>query len=75
MCVFVYLAQFACLEWSPCEERLLYVAEKKRAGPSASDSGSLGVLEEEVCRLAHILLSNCHNYVQLDDNLLLLIKS
>lgn len=44
------LAQFACLVWSPCEEKLLYVAEKRRAGPSANDSGSLGVLEEDVSR-------------------------
>ncbi|XP_058246617.1 S9 family peptidase [Hemibagrus wyckioides] len=40
-------AQFACLAWSPCEERVLYIAEKKTAGPSASNSGSLTVLEEE----------------------------
>ncbi|XP_060788178.1 S9 family peptidase isoform X2 [Neoarius graeffei] len=41
------MKMFACLVWSPCEEKLLYVAEKKRAGPSANDSGSLGVLEED----------------------------
>ncbi|KAI5610310.1 acylamino-acid-releasing enzyme, partial [Silurus asotus] len=40
-------AQFASLVWSPCEEHLLYIAEKKRAGLSEKDSGSLGVLEEE----------------------------
>ncbi|KAI4874556.1 hypothetical protein NFI96_029031 [Prochilodus magdalenae] len=45
-------AQFACLAWSPCEEKLLYVAEKKRVGPSAqasssSESRGLVVLEEE----------------------------
>ncbi|XP_072537680.1 acylamino-acid-releasing enzyme isoform X2 [Salminus brasiliensis] len=45
---------FACLAWSPCEEKLLYVAEKKRVGSlaqasftSASESGHLVVLEEE----------------------------
>ncbi|XP_026884925.2 S9 family peptidase isoform X3 [Electrophorus electricus] len=45
-------AQFACLAWSPCEERLLYVAEKKRlrssAQPSsASDDADSMVFEEE----------------------------
>ncbi|KAG9270893.1 acylamino-acid-releasing enzyme isoform X1 [Astyanax mexicanus] len=47
-------AQFACLAWSPCEEKLLYVAEKKRVGSSekaspssANQSGELIVLEEE----------------------------
>ncbi|XP_053481385.1 S9 family peptidase isoform X1 [Ictalurus furcatus] len=45
--VFVYLAHFACLVWSPCEGRLLYIAEKRREGSSANDSGSLSVLEEE----------------------------
>lgn len=49
--VFVYLAHFACLVWSPCEGRLLYIAEKRREGSSANDSGSLSVLEEEVSRL------------------------
>ncbi|XP_076845765.1 acylamino-acid-releasing enzyme isoform X2 [Brachyhypopomus gauderio] len=44
--------QFACLAWSPCEDRLLYVAEKKRPGPSAqptssSDDAGLMVFEEE----------------------------
>uniref|UniRef100_A0AAR2IPU7 acylaminoacyl-peptidase n=1 Tax=Pygocentrus nattereri TaxID=42514 RepID=A0AAR2IPU7_PYGNA len=48
-------AQFACLAWSPCEDKLLYVAEKKRVGPlaqasflSANESRGLVVLEEEV---------------------------
>ncbi|KAK1801146.1 hypothetical protein P4O66_022848 [Electrophorus voltai] len=45
-------AQFACLAWSPCEEKLLYVAEKKRlrssAQPSsASDDADSMVFEEE----------------------------
>uniref|UniRef100_A0A3B4E8A5 acylaminoacyl-peptidase n=1 Tax=Pygocentrus nattereri TaxID=42514 RepID=A0A3B4E8A5_PYGNA len=47
-------AQFACLAWSPCEDKLLYVAEKKRVGPlaqasflSANESRGLVVLEEE----------------------------
>lgn len=50
--MFVCSAQFACLVWSPSEERLLYIAEKKRAGPSANDgSGSSAVLEEEVSKI------------------------
>uniref|UniRef100_A0AAR2JHA0 acylaminoacyl-peptidase n=1 Tax=Pygocentrus nattereri TaxID=42514 RepID=A0AAR2JHA0_PYGNA len=50
----VCAAQFACLAWSPCEDKLLYVAEKKRVGPlaqasflSANESRGLVVLEEE----------------------------
>ncbi|XP_030640823.1 acylamino-acid-releasing enzyme [Chanos chanos] len=30
-------AQFACLDWSPCEQKLLYVAERKR--PKVEPSG------------------------------------
>ncbi len=51
----VSLAQFACLPWSPCEKKLLYVAEKKRVEPSAHSSvatanedGGLVLLEEQV---------------------------
>ncbi|XP_039534603.1 S9 family peptidase isoform X1 [Pimephales promelas] len=47
-------AQFACLAWSPCEKKLLYVAEKKRLEPSAqsssasvSEDGGLVLLEEQ----------------------------
>ncbi|XP_067251159.1 S9 family peptidase isoform X2 [Chanodichthys erythropterus] len=47
-------AQFACLAWSPCEKKLLYVAEKKRVEPSAqssivsaSEDGGLVLLEEQ----------------------------
>ncbi|XP_042585740.1 S9 family peptidase isoform X2 [Cyprinus carpio] len=47
-------AQFACLAWSPCEKKLLYVAEKKRVEPSAHSSvasanedGGLVLLEEQ----------------------------
>ncbi|XP_026126571.1 acylamino-acid-releasing enzyme [Carassius auratus] len=47
-------AQFACLVWSPCEKKLLYVAEKKRVEPSAHSSvasanedGGLVLLEEQ----------------------------
>lgn len=49
------LAQFACLAWSPCEKKLLYVAEKKRVESStqssfvsASEDGGLVLLEEQV---------------------------
>ncbi|ROL49160.1 Acylamino-acid-releasing enzyme [Anabarilius grahami] len=45
---------FACLAWSPCEKKLLYVAEKKRVEPSAqssivsaSEDGGLVLLEEQ----------------------------
>uniref|UniRef100_A0A8C0YEL0 acylaminoacyl-peptidase n=1 Tax=Cyprinus carpio carpio TaxID=630221 RepID=A0A8C0YEL0_CYPCA len=44
-------AQFSCLAWSPCEKKLLYVAEKKRVEPSAHSSanedGGLVLLEEQ----------------------------
>lgn len=43
----ICVAHFACLAWSSCEEKLLYVAEKKSTEPSAqgssaSDSAALG---------------------------------
>ncbi|XP_051526045.1 acylamino-acid-releasing enzyme-like isoform X2 [Myxocyprinus asiaticus] len=47
-------AQFACLAWSPCEKKLLYVAEKKRVEPSglsslgsANEDGGIVLLEEQ----------------------------
>uniref|UniRef100_A0A8C1T055 Acylamino-acid-releasing enzyme n=1 Tax=Cyprinus carpio TaxID=7962 RepID=A0A8C1T055_CYPCA len=44
-------AQFSCLAWSPCEKKLLYVAEKKRVEPSAHSSanedGGLVLLKEQ----------------------------
>ncbi|XP_077080050.1 acylamino-acid-releasing enzyme isoform X3 [Siphateles boraxobius] len=47
-------APFACLAWSPCEKKLLYVAEKKRVEASAqssfalaSEDGGLVLLEEQ----------------------------
>ncbi|XP_073765932.1 S9 family peptidase isoform X4 [Danio rerio] len=47
-------AQFGCLAWSPCEKKLLYVAEKKRVEPSvhssfgsANEDGGLVLLEEQ----------------------------
>ncbi|XP_065103189.1 acylamino-acid-releasing enzyme isoform X2 [Paramisgurnus dabryanus] len=46
--------QFACLAWSPCEKKLLYVAEKKRVESSAQSSfasanedGGVVLLEEQ----------------------------
>ncbi|TSN76509.1 Acylamino-acid-releasing enzyme [Bagarius yarrelli] len=40
--------QFACLDWSPCGEKLLYVAEKKKPGsPDNGEGGSLAVFEKE----------------------------
>ncbi|XP_051509515.1 S9 family peptidase isoform X2 [Myxocyprinus asiaticus] len=47
-------AQFACLAWSPCEKKLMYVAEKKRVEPSghalfgsANEDGEKVLLEEQ----------------------------
>lgn len=66
------LAQFGCLAWSPCEKKLLYVAEKKRVEPSAqssfvsaSEDGGLVLLEEQVRStelIPHVALcSKCYN--------------
>lgn len=53
------VAQFGCLAWSPCEKKLLYVAEKKRVEPSAHSSFALAnedggqvLLEEQVICLS-----------------------
>lgn len=47
--LFAFLAQFGCLAWSPCEKKLLYVAEKKRVEPHPSnEDGGQVLLEEQV---------------------------
>lgn len=65
----VSLAQFACLPWSPCEKKLLYVAEKKRVEPSAHSSvatanedGGLVMLEEQVKCLLPYIVSYSNRY-------------
>lgn len=53
--LYASLAQFGCLAWSPCEKKLLYVAEKMRVESlghssfaSPNEDGGQVLLEEQV---------------------------
>lgn len=44
------VAQFASLDWSPCEEKLLYIAEKKMDSSTQKSFSSANDVSEEVTK-------------------------